>query len=145
MDLCITNEKIKQMKELTYNERIAVMRILHDIILADNRIDEREQMLFTDIAKTLDLDASARQSVEKLNSLLALAIIHDFNQKQKEEFAKLMGQMIIVDKDINYNEVKLYNAFCESCNIEKDFNTEDYPEYTLSGPFVNPEDLMDIM
>lgn len=132
MDLCVTNEKIKQMKELTYNERIAVMRILHDIILADNRIDEREQMLFTDIAKTLDLDASARQSVEKLNSLLALAIIHDFNQKQKEEFAKLMGQMIIVDKDINYNEVKIYNVVNEFCNIRVEFEMDNYPEYTRS-------------
>lgn len=120
------------MKELTYNERIAVMRILHDIILADNRIDEREQMLFTDIAKTLDLDASARQSVEKLNSLLALAIIHDFNQKQKEEFAKLMGQMIIVDKDINYNEVKIYNVVNEFCNIRVEFEMDNYPEYTRS-------------
>lgn len=132
MDLCVTNEKIKQMKELTYNERIAVMRILHDIILADNRIDEREQMLFTDIAKTLDLDASARQSVEKLNSLIALAIIHDFNQKQKEEFAKLMGQMIIVDKDINYNEVKIYNVVNEFCNIRVEFEMDNYPEYTRS-------------
>lgn len=132
MDLCVTNEKIKQMKELTYNERIAVMRILHDIILADNRIDEREQMLFTDIAKTLDLDASARKSVEKLNSLLALAIIHDFNQKQKEEFAKLMGQMIIVDKDINYNEVKIYNVVNEFCNIRVEFEMDNYPEYTRS-------------
>lgn len=132
MDLCVTNEKMKQMKELTYNERIAVMRILHDIILADNRIDEREQMLFTDIAKTLDLDASARQSVEKLNSLLALAIIHDFNQKQKEEFAKLMGQMIIVDKDINYNEVKIYNVVNEFCNIRVEFEMDNYPEYTRS-------------
>lgn len=132
MDLCVTNEKIKQMKELTYNERIAVMRILHDIILADNRIDAREQMLFTDIAKTLDLDASARKSVEKLNSLLALAIIHDFNQKQKEEFAKLMGQMIIVDKDINYNEVKIYNVVNEFCNIRVEFEMDNYPEYTRS-------------
>lgn len=132
MDLCVTNEKIKQMKELTYNERIAMMRILHDIILADNRIDAREQKLFTDIAKTLDLDASARQSVEKLNSLLALAIIHDFNQKQKEEFAKLMGQMIIVDKDINYNEVKIYNVVNEFCNIRVEFEMDNYPEYTRS-------------
>ena len=73
------------MKELTYNERIAVMRILKDIILADNRIDDREQLLFTEIAKTLDLDETAKQDVEKLNSLLALTIIHDFKQEQKEE------------------------------------------------------------
>ena len=57
----------------------------------------------------------------------------------------MMGKMIVIDKDINYNEVKLYNAVCESCNIERDFNVEDYPGLTFSGPFVNPEDLMNII
>ena len=32
LDMCNFNKKIKTMKELTYNERIAVMRILWDII-----------------------------------------------------------------------------------------------------------------
>ena len=61
------------MKELTYNERIAVMRILWDIILADKRVDSREQVLFGEIAESLALDEA-----ENLNSLLALAMIHDF-------------------------------------------------------------------
>ena len=56
-----------------------------------------------------------------------------------------MGKMIVIDEDINYNEVKLYNAVCESCNIERDFNVEDYHGLTFSGPFVNPEDLMNII
>lgn len=120
------------MKELTYNQRIAVMRILHDIILADNRIDDREQLLFTEIAKELDLGDSARHDVEKLNSLLALATIYEFKQEQKEEFAKMMGQMIVVDKDINYNEVKIYNVVNEFCNIRVEFEMGNYPEYTHS-------------
>jgi hypothetical protein len=62
----------------------------------------------------------------------------------KKEIAKLMGKMIVVDRDINYNEVKLYNRLCELCNIEKDFNIKDYPDYTFSGPFANPEDIFDI-
>ena len=120
------------MKELTYNERIAVMRILKDIILADNKIDDREQMLFSKIADLLVLDESAKQDVDKQNSLLALTIIHDFTQEQKEEFAKLMGQMIIVDKDINYNEVRIYNVVNEFCNIKVEFVMDNYPEYTRS-------------
>ena len=43
--------------------------------------------------------------------------------------------------EINYEEVKLYDSFCKSCEIENSFRIEDYPECTLSGPFVNPEDL----
>lgn len=30
----------------------------------------------------------------------------------------------------------------ESYNIEKDFNVDEYENLTLSGSFVNPEDLM---
>ena len=120
------------MKELAYNERIAVMRILWDIILADKKVDSREQLLFGEIADSLELGASAKQEVQNLNSLLALAMIHDFKQDQKVEFAKLMGQMIVVDKDINYNEVKIYNVVNEFCNIKVEFVMDDYPEYTRS-------------
>ena len=131
LDLCVL-EKERKMKELKYNERIAVMRILLDIIMADNRIDGREKQLFEETGKELGLDESAKQEVESLNSLLALAIIHDFTPEQKAEFAKLMGRMIVVDKDINYNEVKIYHVVNEFCHINVEFKIDDYPEYTLS-------------
>lgn len=131
LDLCVL-EKERKMKELKYNERIAVMRILLDIIMADNRIDGREKQLFEETGKELDLDESAKQEVESLNSLLALAVIHDFTPEQKAEFAKLMGRMIVVDKDINYNEVKIYHVVNEFCHINVEFKIDDYPEYTLS-------------
>ena len=51
-----------------------------------------------------------------------------------------MGRMIVVDEDINYNEVTLYNSFCESCGIKSSFNIEEYPEYSLSGYFTDPID-----
>lgn len=131
LDLCVL-EKDRKMKELKYNERIAVMRILLDIIMADNRIDGREKQLFEETGKELDLDESAKQEVESLNSLLALAVIHDFTPEQKAEFAKLMGRMIVVDKDINYNEVKIYHVVNEFCHINVEFKIDDYPEYSLS-------------
>ena len=120
------------MKELTYNERIAVMRILWDIILADKKVDSREQLLFGKIAASLNLNGAIKQDIEGLNSLLALATIHDFAQEQKEEFAKLMGQMIVVDKDINYNEVRIYSVVNEFCDIKVEFVMDDYPAYTRS-------------
>lgn len=89
-------------------------------------------MLFGEIAESLALDEAAKKEAENLNSLLALAMIHDFKQEQKAEFAKLMGQMIVVDKDINYNEVRIYNVVNDFCNIKTEFIMDDYPEYTRS-------------
>ncbi len=124
------------MKEFTYVQKISMMRILMDLVLADGRIDERETAFFDRIAGLLGLESKARKDVDKKNSLLALTDISDFDQDQKEELSKLMGQMIVVDKDINYNEIRIYNVVNDFCKINVGFNMEDYPEYSRSGDFI---------
>lgn len=130
------------MDELKYNEKIAVVKILKEILYADNIVHEKEVEYMNNILQSLGLDDTCKTEVDNLMTLQALSTIRSLHSEQKCEIAKMMGKMIVIDEDINYNEVKLYNAFCESCDIEKDFHLEDYPEYSLSGPFVNPEDLM---
>lgn len=122
------------MKDLTYIQRISIMRILMDIVLADGIIDYREKNLFDDIAKSFGLDETSRGDIDSLNSLIALTHIHDLTQSQKEEFARLMGRVITVDEEVDYNEVKIYNVVNEFCNINIDFNPDKYPEYTASDP-----------
>ena len=120
------------MKEFTYEEKIAVMRVILDIVMADGKVDERERTFFTEIASSLHLGQEAKDDVDRCNSLLALTVIHDLDDQQKEQVAKLMGKMIIVDEDINYNEVKIYNVVNEFCQINIDFDENDYPQYSRS-------------
>ena len=98
-----------------------------------------------EVIKSFNLNGNYQSDVDSLITLQALSTIRELSVEQKGEVAKMMGNMIVIDKDINYNEVKLYNAFCESCDIEKDFTVNNYPGFSLSGPFVNPEDLMNIV
>jgi len=130
------------MEELTYNAKIAVIKVLSEILHADNIVRDSEVEYMNEVISSFNLDDSYKKDVENLITLQALSSIRELTVDQKGEVAKMMGKMIVIDKDINYNEVKLYNAFCESCDIEKDFNVDDYPEFSLSGPFVNPEDVM---
>ena len=95
-----------------------------------------------EVIQDFGLEAKYEDEVKALMTLQALATIRELNVEQKEKVAKMMGKMIVIDNDINYNEVKLYNAFCESCNITMDFNIKDYADVTLSGPFTNPEELL---
>lgn len=133
------------MEELTHNAKIAVLRILNDIVNADNIIKVVELKYMNEIARSFELADNYMDEVNNLVTLQALAIVRTLSADFKKKIAQMMGKMIVIDEDINYNEVKLYNAVCESCNIEKDFNIEDYPDLSLSGPFVNPEDLMNII
>ena len=130
------------MEELSYKAKIAVIKLLGEILNADKIVHEKEVGYLNEVVKSLSLDENYKEEVDALLTLEALATIRTLSVDQKREIAKMMGKMIVVDNDINYNEVKLYNAFCESCDIDKDFNVDDYSDVTLSGPFVNPEDIM---
>ena len=130
------------MEELSYKAKIAVIKLLGEILNADKIVHEKEVGYLNEVVKSLSLDENYKEEVDALLTLEALATIRTLSVDQKREIAKMMGKMIVVDNDINYNEVKLYNTFCESCDIDKDFNVDDYSDVTLSGPFVNPEDIM---
>lgn len=105
------------MKDLSYQQKIASMRILLDIIHADGRIDARETFFFNKLKEEFGMKDEDHKVVEEKNSLLALSQIKCFDDEQKEYFAKLMSRMIIVDEDINVNEVDIYNIVCEFCGI----------------------------
>ena len=130
------------MEQFTYNAKIAVIKVLNEILNADNVVHENEVEYLNEVIQDFGLELTYEEDVKALMTLQALATIRELNVEQKEMVAKMMGKMIVIDNDINYNEVKLYNAFCESCNIEKDFNVKDYTDVTLSGPFTNPEELL---
>lgn len=110
------------MVEYTYQQKIAIMRILLDIIHADGIIDARETFFFEKLKDELQLAEEDHEIVKKKNSLLALTQIKLLDEEQKEYFAKLMAQMIIIDEDINVNEVAIYNVVSEFCGINKEFS-----------------------
>ena len=130
------------MEELSYKAKIAVVKLLGEILNADKIVHEKEVEYLNEVIKSFGLNGNYKDEVDELLTLQALASIRELSADQKGLVAQMMGKMIVVDNDINYNEVKLYNAFCDSCDIDKDFNVDDYSDVTLSGPFVNPEDIM---
>lgn len=134
-------KELNIMEEFTYNTKIAILKVLTDIINADNVVHEKETEYIDELVKQFGLDDSYKTEMNSVVTLQALNTLRQLDSNQKEQIAAIMGKMIVIDKDINYNEVKLYNTICESCFINKDFRIEDYPECSLSGPFINPEDL----
>lgn len=94
-----------------------MMRILLDIINADGRIDVRETALFNKLSKDFELSEDAKIDVDTKLSILALLEIKNFTELQKEFFAKLMNNMIVVDEDVNVNEVAIYDVVTKYCDI----------------------------
>lgn len=109
------------MENLNFQQKIAIMRILFDIINADGRIDARETFYFNKVAKILGITEEDRNAINEANSLLCLLELNSFDDNQKQELAKMMGQQIVVDEDINVNEMAIYELVCKTCGIEAKF------------------------
>ena len=109
------------MEELTFPQKVAIMRILLDIINADGRIDVRETEFYNKVATTLGLSIDEREQVAEANSLLSLLQIKYFTDEQKKFVSDVMGQQIVVDTDINVNEIAIYELVCNTCDIQQKF------------------------
>ena len=107
--------------EYTFQQKIAVMRILLDIIHADGIIDARETFFFNKLKEKFKLQDEDHELVKSKNSLIALSQIKLLSDEQKADFAGLMSNMIIVDEDINANEVMIYDIVAEFCGIKVSF------------------------
>ena len=110
------------MKTFTYQQKVAMMRILLDIIQADGRIDAREIFYFNQLKKRFEMPEGSHKDVDEKSSLMALAQIKLFDEEQKDFFADLMGNMIVVDEDIDANEVLIYDVVREFTGIGKEFD-----------------------
>ena len=132
------------METLNHNVKIAILRTLQEIMNADGIIQENEVEYMNKAIISFELDESCKTDVEKLDLPQAIEEIKTLDYDQKMLVAQMMGKMVVIDEDINYNEVIIYNDICHQCNIEDEFDVEDYPEYSLSGPFINPEDIMNL-
>jgi uncharacterized tellurite resistance protein B-like protein len=107
--------------ELTYQQKIAMMRILLDIIHADGIIDARETFFFEQLKKEFGLTAKDHKVVKAKNSLIALSQVRLLTEEQKKYFAALMSKMIIVDEDMNTNETAINDVVADFCGINVSF------------------------
>ena len=105
-----------------------MMRILLDIINADGIVDVRETYYFNQLMEEFEMSEDDRAIVDKKNSLLALVQLNDMSKDQKDFFASLMARMIIIDEDVNYNEVAIYDVVKEFCKISKSFEEQPKPD-----------------
>lgn len=115
--------------ELTYQQKIAMMRILLDIIHADGIIDARETFFFEQLKTEFGLTTKDHKVVKSKNSLIALSQVRLLTEEQKKYFATLMSRMIIVDEDINTNETAIYEVVADFCGINIAF--EESLDHTI--------------
>jgi uncharacterized tellurite resistance protein B-like protein len=103
--------------EYTKEQKMAMSKVLLDIVSVDEHIDARETMYFESIKQTLQLTTQDHFDILHLNTLKCLSIIKSMTIEQKIEFATMMRKMIIVDEYIDPNEATSFYDICEFIHI----------------------------
>lgn len=103
--------------EYKYNQKMAIVRLLMDIISIDEKIDERETLYFEKIKKELNLSPEDHFKVKDYSTLLCLSILKGMTKEQKENYTTLMKNMILADGVIEPSETLAYEDICKFCDI----------------------------
>lgn len=104
--------------EYTYNQKMAIVRLLLDIISVDGKIDARETFYFEKVKEELGLSPDDHFKVNNFSTLISLSIVKAMTDEQKADYAELMRRMILADNVIEENERIAYEDICEFCNVK---------------------------
>lgn len=104
--------------EFSYNQKMAIVKLLLDIISVDGKIDARETFYFEKVKTSLGLTSQDHFKVYEYNTLGCLSIIKAMTEEQKEYYAQLMKEMILADEVVEDNERIAYDDLCKFCDIK---------------------------
>lgn len=103
--------------EYTKDQKMAMSKVLLDIVSVDEHIDARETMYFETVKDMLQLTTQDHFDVLHLNTLKCLSVIKSLTLEQKTDFAQMMRNMIIADRFIDPNEAVSFYDICEFLHI----------------------------
>lgn len=99
--------------EFTKEQKMAMAKVLLDIMSVDEDIDTRETNYFEKVKDTLGLTAQDHFEALHLNTLKSLSVIKKMNSNQKKDFAVMMREMILADEFIDPNEAVSFYDICD--------------------------------
>ena len=84
------------MEELTHVDKIAVLRILNDIVNADSIVKDVEVDYMNEVARSFELAEDFMNEVNNLVTLQALSIVRALPTDLKEKIAQMIIILILL-------------------------------------------------
>lgn len=100
------------MVEYSNKEKLAIAKILLDLIYIDGKVDRREISYFEKVREMLDLSPEEQFMVTNLNTLNCLGVLKIMDLGQKRAFAEMMRDVILADEYVDPNEARAFYDVC---------------------------------
>lgn len=105
------------MIEYNNEQKMAIAKVLLDIIYIDSKIDEREISYFEKVKCFFELSSEDRFKIVGLNTLHCLCIIKAMDIEQKQCFAEMMRKTILADNFVDPKEAQAFYTICEFIHV----------------------------
>ena len=105
------------MKEYSHEQKLAIVKILLDLVYIDGKVDSREISYYEKVKGYLELSPEEQFEVVNLNTLKCLATLKIMDDAQKMDFANMMRNIILADQYIDPNEASAFYDVCEFINV----------------------------
>ncbi len=116
------------MKNFTLIQKLAVLKSLDAVMMADGRIAPGEERFLKDILTEMDLKPYMVDEARKVSVGESIGILKRMEEGKKKLFAEMMHGMIIVDRKIDEREVNMLINLFREANIDiEELETEALP------------------
>lgn len=102
-------------------EKLAIVKTLDEIILANGEIHEGEKKYLSKLKKELDFNENFVKEARKMRTGNSIQILSQMSDQKKNKFANMMHRMAIADGSLDEREINLIISVYKEAGI----NVED--------------------
>ncbi|WP_051941683.1 tellurite resistance TerB family protein [Maribacter forsetii] len=110
------------MTEYTKEEKLAIVKMVDYVILADSKVDPAEMRYLTQLMVRLSFDSFFIGEARNLDKEKAFKILSLMSLPKKRELAKLLDEVAISDGFVHEKEVLKIAEALDHMEIEKEFS-----------------------
>jgi uncharacterized tellurite resistance protein B-like protein len=103
--------------KLTLEEKLAVVKTLDEMILADGKIVEFEMAYFGQLMRILEFDIHLVEDARNFDNNKAIEVLKNMSDEKKNSLAVIMHEMANADGDIDDEEKNLILAIFSEVGI----------------------------
>lgn len=108
------------MSEFSKIEKDALACLCWAMIVADDRIDTKELILWGIIKESFELKDSGIPQISAESVLKAMLVVRNMSVLKKATVFKVLSDIMKVDGSLDITELKLINMIADACGLRKD-------------------------
>lgn len=126
--------------EFNLAEKLAIVKAIDEVILADGRIDKGEIVYLGQLMEVLGFDFDFVEQARKFNNRQAISVLQEMTEQKKQSLAIMLHEMANADGEIDDEEKKVLVAVFLAAGINLGGNNQEIAEFDVSDIYFESSD-----